>query len=159
MEGGFYGKKWMPREYYLSSDGLSEFEIYLRSKDDESITAIKDFESELSIFFDWSFRLNHFFYLVEYVIKEDETEPEIKPNNWKKIYLPQEITDNSKDYLYFSDCDLGCKLSIDFSKLDENDFIEFSDYSFNVSFNYLSEQNWINLELNSIGRKLKNLSI
>jgi hypothetical protein len=54
---------------------------------------------------------------------------------------------------------LGCKLSIDFSKLDENDFIEFSDYSFNVSFNYLSEQNWINLELNSIGRKLKNLSI
>jgi hypothetical protein len=52
MEGGFYGKKWMPREYYLSSDGLSEFEIYLRSKDDESITAIKDFESELSIFFD-----------------------------------------------------------------------------------------------------------
>jgi hypothetical protein len=52
MDGGFYGKKWMPREYYLSGDGLNDFEIYLRSKDNESITAIKDFESELSIFFD-----------------------------------------------------------------------------------------------------------
>ncbi len=71
------------------------------------------------------------------MIHEEKSEPSKKVDyeNWRKFYVPAKISsDQTKEYLYFSECTNGCKLTFDIDLIDGYSNLFEIIYSYKVKF-------------------------
>ncbi len=68
---------------------------------------------------------------------EEKSEPpnKVEYENWRQFYVPAKIpNDQTKEYLYFSECTKGCKLTFDIDLIDDYSNLFEITYSYEVKF-------------------------
>ncbi len=85
---------------------------------------------------------------------EEKSEPPKKVDyeNWRQFYVPAKIPiDQKKEYLYFSECTKGCKLTFDIDLID--------DYSNLVEIIYSYKVKFLKISFSFLVRKIKYFSV